>query len=94
MVRQRVPIDLFSLYILFSQCRSCDVTLESCFFEIASYSRAYVRIIYEDKRKIPLGTSHDLHWENKNVQAKEVYRALSRGISKYLDLMRSWWHGN
>ena len=39
--------DLFSLYILFSQCRSCVVTLESCFFEISSYSRAYVRIIYE-----------------------------------------------
>ena len=41
-------IDLFSSFILFSQCWSCDVTLESCFFEISSYSRAYVRIIYEN----------------------------------------------
>ena len=47
MKNRKTLIDPFSLYILFSQCRSCDVTLESCFFEISSYSRAYVRIIYE-----------------------------------------------
>ena len=37
-------IDLFSLYILFSQYRSCDNTLEDCFFQISSYLRAYVSI--------------------------------------------------
>ena len=37
------PINLFSLYVLFSQYRSCDNTLENCFFQILSYSRAYLR---------------------------------------------------
>ena len=36
-------IDLFSLYVLFSQYRSCDNSLENCFFQISSCSRAYVR---------------------------------------------------
>ena len=30
-------IDLFSLYILFSQYKSCDNTLENCFFQISFY---------------------------------------------------------
>ena len=49
-------IDLFSLYVLFSQYRSCDNTLENCFFQISSHSRANVRIIYEKtKSQVPLG---------------------------------------
>ena len=40
-------IYLFSLYVLFSQYMSCDNTLENCFFQISSYSRAYLRVIYE-----------------------------------------------
>ena len=36
-------IDLFSLYVLFSQYRSSDNSLENCFFQISSCSRAYVR---------------------------------------------------
>ena len=40
-------IDLFSLYVLFSQYMSCDNTLENCFFQILSNSRAYLRVIYE-----------------------------------------------
>ena len=43
MVGYPKPIDLFTLYVLFSQCRSC----KNCFFEISPYSRAYVHIIYE-----------------------------------------------
>ena len=39
--------DLLSLYVLFSQYMSCDNTLENCFFQILSNSRAYLRIIYE-----------------------------------------------
>ena len=45
--REPVPFtsltDLFSLYVLFSQYRSFDNTLENCFFQISSCSRAYVR---------------------------------------------------
>ena len=49
------PIDLFSWYILFSQKRSCDNTPKNCFFQISSYSRAFVRIIYEKtKGQVPL----------------------------------------
>ena len=40
-------IDLFSLYVLFSQYRSCDNTLENCSSQISSYSRAYLCVIYE-----------------------------------------------
>lgn len=38
-----------------------DVTLENGFFEMSSYSRANVRLIYEKTK----GQSLDLHWENK-----------------------------
>ena len=40
-------IDLFSLYVLFSLCRSRANTLENCFIQILFYLRAYVRIICE-----------------------------------------------
>ena len=58
-------IDLFSLYVLFSQYRSCDNSLENCFFQISSCSRAYVQSVkfpwdlwveyktYKLKRSIP-----------------------------------------
>ena len=54
-------IDLFSLYILFSQYKSCDNTLENCFFQISFYSRVDVLVI-----KFPW----DLHWENKTYKLK------------------------
>lgn len=38
-----------------------DVTLENGFFEMSSYFRANVRLIYEKTK----GQSLDLHWENK-----------------------------
>ena len=44
---QELLKDLFSFYILFSQYRSCDNTLENCFFHISSNSPAYVHRIYE-----------------------------------------------
>ena len=51
-----MPIDLFGLYVLFFQNRSCVNTPGNCFIQISSYSRAYVRIIYEQtKGEIPLG---------------------------------------
>ena len=65
-----MPIDLFSLYSLFSQYRSCDNTLGNCFFQISSYSRAYVCIIYDKtKGQIPLGKQLG----KQKIQAKEVY---------------------
>ena len=55
-ISRRYEIDLFSLYVLFSQYRSCDNTLKNCVFQISSCSRAYVRIIYEKtKGQVPLG---------------------------------------
>ena len=63
-------IDLFSLYALFTQYRSCDNTLENCFFQITSYLRAYLRIIYkEETGQVPLGPL----LEKQNIPAKEVY---------------------
>ena len=58
------------MYVLFSQYRSCDNTLENCFFQISFYSLAYVRIIYEKtKVQVPLGPLLG----KENIQAKEVY---------------------
>ena len=63
-------IDLFGLYVEFSQYRSCDNTLGNCFFQISSYSRAYVREIYEKtKGQVPLGPLLG----KQNIQAKEVH---------------------
>ena len=63
-------IDLFSLYVLFSQDRSFDDTLENCFFQILSYSRAYLCVMYEmTKGKVPLGPLLG----KQNIQVKEVY---------------------
>ena len=87
-------IDVFSLYILFSQCRSCDVTLESCFFEFASCSRAYIRIIYEKTRQTLLGTSHDLHWENKIYKLKRsihIHRMNWVRTNWYSMERGAWW---
>ena len=59
------------------------ITLENCFFQISSYSPAYVRIIYE-KMKGPVPLRPLLG--KQNVQAKEVnvaiacmYKYYSRG---------------
>ena len=63
-------IDLFSLYVLFSQCRSFDDPLENRFFQILCYSRAYLRVMYEKtKGKAPLGPLLG----KQNIQAKQVY---------------------
>ena len=48
-------IDLLSLYVLFSQYRSGDNTLENCFFQISSCSRAYVCWHKNTKCQVPLG---------------------------------------
>ena len=59
--RLKSMIDLLSLYVLFSQNRSCDNTLGDCFFQISSCSRAYVRmsthVLMYDKGSNSPGTS-------------------------------------
>ena len=63
-------IDFFSLYVLFSQHRSCDNTLENCFFLIISYSRHnYAQSYEETKGQVPLGPL----FGKQNIQAEEVY---------------------
>ena len=57
--------DLFCLYVLFSQHKSSDNTLENCFFQISSCSRAYVRTKRQSV-KFPW----DLYWENKTYKLK------------------------
>ena len=63
-------IALFSLYVLFSYCRSCDNTQGNCFFQILPYSHAYLRMIYEKtKGQFPLGPLLG----KQKTQAKEIY---------------------
>ena len=70
-----VEIDLLSLHVSFSQYRSCDNTLENCFVQISSYSRAYLRINYEKtKGEVPLGPLLG----KQNIQAKEVYEVMNK----------------
>ena len=37
-----IRIDLFRMYLLFSQCEVCGSTLENCFFQISSYLNIYI----------------------------------------------------
>ena len=53
----------FSRFLVMPLVWSCDNILESCFIQISSYSRAYVRIMYE--MGPPL--------RKQNIQAKELY---------------------
>ena len=67
----------FSLYVLFSQCRSCDNNLEDCFFQIFPHSRAYVSIIMKTtKGEIP----PELHWENKTYQPRQKMQVTESSI--------------
>ena len=60
-------IHLFSLYVLFSECRSCYNTLQDRFFQISPHPRAYVSVIMKKtKDEIPA----ELHRENKTYQSK------------------------
>ena len=64
-------MDLFSLYVLFSHFRPCDVTPGNSFFQMSSSARAYgMHNVCKNKKKIPLGTSLGLKWENKTYKLK------------------------
>ena len=71
-------IDLLSLYVLFSQYRLCDNTLENCFFQISSCSRAYVCRHKNTKCQVPLGPLLG----KQTIQAKEVYTSQSSATRK------------
>ena len=58
------PIDLFSLYVLFSHFRPRDATRGNSFFQMSSYARANLRITNEKtKGKFPWG--HHVVWNGK-----------------------------
>ena len=62
-----LPIDLFSLYVLFSHFRPRDATRGNSFFQMSSYALANVRITNEKTEgKFPRG----LKWENKMYKLK------------------------
>ena len=70
----KLPIDLFSLYVLFSHFRPRD------FFQMSSYARANVRITNtENKRQIPMRASRGLKWENKTYKLKRSISELEQG---------------
>ena len=73
-------IDFFSLCVLFSQHRSCDSTLENCFFLIISYSRhnyaqSYGPSIRKTKHTswrslFGLQNAKNMRWENILAHAR------------------------
>ena len=69
-------IDLFSLFVLFPQHRSPENPLGNCFFfQISSYSRAYLRIIYEKTMgQVSLGPLLD----NKTYKIKRFIKSVKK----------------
>ena len=67
-------MNLFSSYVLFSQCTSCDNTQDNGFFQISSHSRAYVSIICEKTiEQIRLRPSLG----KQNIQANTLFTLFS-----------------
>ena len=63
--------------------RSCDNTLEDCFFQLSSYLRAYLWLIYEKTKNRAL--SHDvtaaiLVFQNNEMAAMLVYQTNPVGV--------------
>ena len=58
-------IDLFSLYVLFSQCWSCDNTLENCSFYYVLFTCIYARIIHETTKVNPSKTMWLTHYSGQ-----------------------------
>ena len=63
------PIDLFSLYVLFSHFRPRDATPGNSFFSNVVPAVANVRITNEkkNKRQIPMRASRGLKWKTKHT---------------------------
>ena len=81
-----IRIDLFRIYVLFSQCEVCGSTLENCFFQISPYLNIYIlwftfilglNIIFfcfKLRRSRGKQNIHTPLLGRQNIQAKEVYR--------------------
>ena len=66
-----IPIDLFSLYVLFSQYRSCDNTVEKIFFSnFVLLTRISTHNLWKDKGSRPPPPPWNLYWENKMYKLK------------------------
>ena len=80
-------IDLFSLYVLFSQYMSRDNTLGNRFFQISSYSRAYLLIIYEKTMgQVPLGPLLG----KQNIRASVRRMAIWHWCPNFRSLKEDW----
>ena len=78
-------IDLTSLYVLFSQYKSRDNTLQNSFIQISSYLREHLRIYCEKTGgQVPLGPLLG----KQNIQAKEVYCAMLQTYNEIIDVTR------
>ena len=62
-------IDLLSLYVLFSEYRSCDNTLEKFLSNFVLFMGISTHNLWKDEGSSSLGTSSG----KQNIQAKEVY---------------------
>ena len=73
-------IDLFRLYILFSQYRSFDDTQEIWSFVLQTYSCLHVLFLMnKTKDQISWVSSHDLYWENKMYKRKRSIEMHQKG---------------
>ena len=68
-------IDLFRLYVLFSQYRSCDNTLENFFFK---FRLIHVHIYAQFMKRPRVMFPWDLYWENK------IYKLKRSILSRYM----------
>ena len=78
-------MDLFSLYVLFSHFRPRGVTLGMSFskcrlMHVHMYAYSFCYACMHNKRKIPLGTSRGLKWENKTYKLKRSIENRSKLI--------------
>ena len=84
-----IPIDLFSLYVLFSQYRSCDNTVEKIFFSnFVLLTRISTHNLWKDKGSRPPPPLKPL-LRKQNVQVKEVYSFPLHGL-----VLRACLHGS
>ena len=86
----RLPIDLFSLYILFSHFRPRDATRGNSFFQMSSHARANLRITNEKtKGKFPWG--HHVFWNGKTKCTRSIRQARrKRKPHKFAYLTSEW----
>ena len=82
---QMKPIDLFSLYVLFSYFRPHDVLMGICLFFFISC--AYICTCWDDiwKKLFPRVASRGLKWENKTYKLKRSIEWVKHNASRTLN---------